>query len=161
MTMNARRRFLRVLAAASVVAGCGDEGGAPSVGTSGGAGGAMGQPEFPEGYVLLGNVETFPVGTFKPIAQLEIIVAHDPGGVYAMTSRCTHQNCNMIGNDGTSGNGITTCGCHNSVFDPNGEVVSGPASQPLQHFACLVDADGFIAVNPSLPVGLDDRAAVV
>ena len=39
----------------------------------------------------------------------------DAAGVYAMTSRCSHQNCNMLGNDGIFP-GEVICGCHNSHF---------------------------------------------
>ncbi len=152
-----------MVVATSAVAACGDTpdpdpaaGGSTTTG-AGGAGGAP-APDFPEGYEHLGNVATFPPGTFKPIPAKEMIVCHDDLGVYAMTSRCTHQNCDMNGNDGTSGDGITTCGCHGSVYNPNGEVIQGPAVAPLAHFSVLIDDAGNIGINQDIIVDIDERA---
>jgi Rieske Fe-S protein len=154
-----RRRFLKVVAAVSLAACATETGDDSSSGAlSGGANNTTGEPEFPEGYRFLGTIETFPEGSFIVIPALQMLIAHDAGGIYAMTSRCTHENCDTVGNDGTSGEGITTCGCHGSVFGANGEVLSGPATDPLPHFACLVDEDGNIAVNKDIVVGIDDRA---
>jgi len=145
-----------------MTAGCGDapddESAAALSGGGPHTGGAPPDTDFPDGYIVLGNLETFPPGTVVPVGSLSLLVGRDELGVYAMTSICTHEQCEMINNDGTSGSGITTCGCHGSVFDPNGVPTKGPASQPLQHFDVLIDDNGYIAVNPTIPVDIDQRA---
>jgi Rieske Fe-S protein len=152
-----------MVVAASVGAACGDgesteplgAGGAGGVGGAGGMGGGL-----PEGYQALGNVSGIPEGALLEAPGFDLFVGRDQGGVYAMTSRCTHQGCNMLANDGIVAPGVIRCGCHNSEFDANGAAIMGPAQAPLQHFAVIVDEAGTIGVNTDEPVGPDERAAV-
>lgn len=169
--MKPKRRHLLVLAMSasgtaltSVVGGCGGESGeddasAASEGTtsssSGGGGGT-----FPQGYLDLGPVEALPVDSLVTVGAFELLVGRDADGVYAMTSRCTHKQCNMIGNDGIGPGNITVCGCHDSAFDPNGLPLNGPATEPLPHFDVIINEVAHIGVNPDITVDLDKRAAV-
>lgn len=128
---------------------------------SGAAGaGGSGAGTFPEGYVDLGPVAALPVGTLVTVAFEELLVGRDEVGVYAMTSRCTHQGCNMIDNDGVMPGNITQCGCHGSRFDPNGVPIKGPASKPLVHFSVIINDALRIGVNDQLQVDMGERAAV-
>jgi Rieske Fe-S protein len=49
------------------------------------------------------------------------------------------------------------CGCHQSIFDLNGNVVQGPASSPLTHFAVSVAVDGTITVHGGQKVSAATR----
>ena len=164
------RRHLLVLAAAtagtSALAACADDtveddiGPTGSNGASTGAAGGNGASVFPEGYTDLGPVEALPVDSLVAVGFAELLVGRDSAGVYAMTSRCTHQQCNMIGNDGIMAGNITVCGCHNSNFDPNGVPISGPANDPLAHFDVLINDALHIGVNKDMVVDINQRTPV-
>ncbi len=169
--MKPKRRQLLVLAAVAAggnALGCGGEEGIDdddSSGAGGGAGGGGGEgggtaSTFPQGYVDLGPVAALPLGSLVTVAFVELLVGHDAAGIYAMHSRCTHQLCNMIGNDGITAGNITRCGCHGSEFDPNGVPIKGPASQPLPHYRVLINEALHIGVNTDIEVELDERAAL-
>lgn len=109
------------------------------------------------GDVSGGNVSALPVGTLKVVPGVPAIVARDAGGVYAMTTTCTHQSCDM--SSGVSNSGVD-CNCHGSKFDVNGNVVRGPANSPLEHFGISVDASGNITVHGGTTVDAAVRVKV-
>src|SRR5687768_6319522 len=119
--MTQRRHFLKVVAAASMSA-CAPETESSSESGTGTltGGGSTSQHNLPEGFELLGNLTGVPVGAVLEVAGLDLFVGRDAGGVYAMTSRCTHENCNMIANDGVIAPGVIRCRCHGSLYDANG-----------------------------------------
>jgi cytochrome b6-f complex iron-sulfur subunit len=141
-----RRRFLHIVA--------GGVGGVAAVGCmSSGVG-----PE-PVGDVPAGNVAILPVGSVRPLAAVPACVGRDANGVYAMTLTCTHAGCDMGQQGSVSGMGLF-CACHGSRFDTNGNVVAGPAPQPLEHFAVTVDARGDLTVHGGQIVAPDQRLKV-
>lgn len=141
---NTRRVFLCTSAAVGMTLGCG--------------GGSGSEPEA-FGTVAAGNVGTLPVGTLTAVAGAPVIVGRDAGGLYAMTSTCTHEGCDMAADGAIGADGIS-CGCHGSRFDANGAVVRGPANAPLVHFAVTVDAAGNVSVDGKSKVAPDTRTAV-
>lgn len=94
----------------------------------------------------VGTEAQFPAGTWKLVGQ--IIVAQDTNGFFAFTGICTHQGCLV---DPPASNGSTFCPCHGSRFDGNGNVIAGPATTPLRHFAVNV-CGGDVYVNTSKTV---------
>ncbi|QYJ17088.1 Arsenite oxidase subunit AioB [Rubrobacter xylanophilus DSM 9941] len=58
-----------------------------------------------------------------------VLVRLKNGDFVAYSAECTHQGCTVSYRD----KGYLACPCHGSVFDPaeGGEVVSGPAEEPL------------------------------
>ncbi len=135
---NARRLFLKVLAAGPLLA-CSDGSGAPQ--------------SFSD--VAAGNVSATSVGTLVTVPNAPCILGRDKDGLYAMTNTCTHQGCDVS----PSGTAIS-CPCHGSRFTANGAVLAGPASSPLVHFAVSLDADGNLTVHGQLQVGADVRTPV-
>jgi len=72
------------------------------------------------------------VGGWLLIVDAQTLVVN-VGGVYrAMTSVCTHSACDR---NWTFTNSKFTCTCHGSEFDTSGNVLQGPANQPLRSFA--------------------------
>lgn len=135
---NARRRFLKILAASPLVA-CSGGSGAPA--------------SF--GKVAAGNVSSTSVGTLSVVPNAPAILARDADGLYAMTITCTHEGCDV------SPNGTTLyCACHGSRFDSNGNVLQGPAGAPLVHFAVTVDPTGAISVDGTMQVAASARTSV-
>jgi Rieske Fe-S protein len=137
MAGKTRREVLRLMGATALVcAGCG--GNDPSTSSA----------------IAAGKVSDYPVGTLKGLAGWSLIVGRDSGGLYAMSSLCTHAGCDMVG--GVSSNGVF-CNCHGSSFDANGNVTGGPARSALQHFALKVDSTGAITVDGTTQVGENVR----
>ena len=67
------------------------------------------------------------------IAQLdgERVAAYrdDDGVLHAVSTLCTHLGCQVNWN---SGDRSWDCPCHGSRFDPDGEILAGPAVRPLE-----------------------------
>ena len=140
-----RRRFLRMTAAAGLVAGCGT----PATGS---------EPE-PFGTVTAGNVSELTVGTLQMVPGAPAYIGRDAHGLYAMTSTCTHEGCDMISQGSVDAAGVY-CACHGSRFDANGAVLQGPATVALAHFKVSVDANGSITVEGGSQVSASVRLAV-
>jgi Rieske Fe-S protein len=56
--------------------------------------------------------------------------------VTAFGPQCTHLGCAIRWDDAKS---EFLCPCHNSVFDAQGKVVSGPAPRPLDRYETKVE----------------------
>ncbi len=96
------------------------------------------------GDVSAGNVSALTLGQIKLIAGSPVVVGLDSGGVYSMTTTCTHAGCDMANDVGPT---ALICTCHGSRFDVNGSVLQGPAHTALEHFAVSLDASGNITVH--------------
>jgi catalase len=89
-------------------------------------------------------------GAIKLVVSGEnpISVANVSGALYAFGDLCTHRQCSLA--HGTLEGHVVTCACHGSQFDvTTGEVVRGPAREPLQTYA--VTSDGGHLVVPREP----------
>lgn len=145
---SGRRRFLTLASGAIVgsVVGCGSP-------TSGA------EPE-PFGDAGAGLLADLPEGTLRPVDGAPALIGRDAGGLYAMTSTCTHEGCDLNHGGWIDGAGVH-CGCHGAAFNLNGAKLSGPAEGPLAHFAVSVDAAGAITVHGASRVAASLRTAVV
>jgi 3-phenylpropionate/trans-cinnamate dioxygenase ferredoxin subunit len=64
---------------------------------------------------------------------------------YAFGDTCTHQGCSLA--DGKLTGTTVTCHCHGSEFNvTNGEVLHGPAPEPVRSYPIRVD-DGVLRVD--------------
>jgi nitrite reductase/ring-hydroxylating ferredoxin subunit len=142
--MPTRRHFLKVLAATSAVACSSSSGGGQAAAT---------------GDIAAGNVSALAVGSLQVIAGQPVVLGRDAGGLYAMSTICTHQQCDMR-NDGSITSTGLTCDCHSSVFDAQGQPTSGPASRALPHYAVEIAAGGAITVHAGVAVSVATRVAV-
>jgi Rieske Fe-S protein len=61
----------------------------------------------------------------------DVLVAHTGTDTFvALSSTCTHQNCEITGHSGTT----FVCPCHGSTFDASGKVTGGPAPASLTQY---------------------------
>jgi len=56
----------------------------------------------------------------------------------ALTSVCTHSGCDT---NWSFSNSTYNCSCHGSKFDAQGNVITGPATQPLKVYATSVSGN--------------------
>jgi nitrite reductase/ring-hydroxylating ferredoxin subunit len=67
-----------------------------------------------------------------------IAVANVDGTRYAFADTCTHLRCSLA--EGYLEGTVVTCPCHGSRFDvTTGEVLRGPAREPVRSFAVRVE----------------------
>jgi cytochrome b6-f complex iron-sulfur subunit len=111
------------------------------------------------GDVAAGNESALSVDSLSAIPGVPACIGRDAMGVYAMTLTCTHEGCDM-GETGTVSAQGLHCGCHGSEFDVDGNVVTGPATTPLAHFAVSADAAGELTVHTGSEVDASTRLAV-
>lgn len=83
-----------------------------------------------------------------------VAVYRDTGGVYAISTICTHLGCVVKAN----AEGFE-CPCHGSRFQADGTVSKGPAPQPLQWLKVTAADGGFhIDEGKTVPVGTRVKA---
>lgn len=73
-----------------------------------------------------------------------IFIVREPKGIYVLSAICTHLGCNINWFDSES---QFKCPCHGSFFDLNGDVIGGPAPEPLFRTMVRLTQDGSIEVN--------------
>ncbi len=111
------------------------------------------------GDVAAGNAARLLVGSLETVGAYPVCIGRDAAGAYAMTLTCTHAGCDMGETGSVSPQGLR-CGCHGSEFDINGDVVRGPATRPLVHFALTVDASGNLIIHSDQIVSPSQRLTV-
>ncbi len=113
----------------------------------------------PSGLIPAGNIDALAVGDLSAVAGMMVAIGLDAGGLYAVTTICTHLDCDMSEQGSISATELV-CDCHGSVFDGAGGVVTGPATQPLEFFAVEVDAEGEITIDADSVVDASERVTV-
>jgi nitrite reductase/ring-hydroxylating ferredoxin subunit len=89
---------------------------------------------------------SFAMGTLTYVAAANAYIGRDAGGLYGMYALCTH----TVGNLTVSATQLT-CVVHGARFSLTGELLQGPATVGLPHFAmCL--KNGNVAVDPKVIV---------
>lgn len=72
------------------------------------------------------------------LAGERIAVANVGGTFHAFGDTCTHLRCSLA--EGELEGTVVTCPCHGSKFDvTSGEVLRGPAHEPVQSYAARVE----------------------
>ena len=171
LTEVSRREFC-AFACGVALAGCfGDNGGAVQTGSLDGSDGNAGPDAStvnpPDGghadggvaatcsgtYFDVGTPASFLLNTPKQFGSPNYIyVVRDANGLYALTSKCTHQGVvtNISGSQ-------FHCNAHGANFTFNGVVTTGPANKALQHYAMCTLANGNVGVQTSIKVDASAR----
>lgn len=78
--------------------------------------------------------------------KFRVWVVRTDKGFYVFEARCTHLGCtpNWFGVENRF-----KCPCHGSNYNPQGDVVAGPAPEPLRRVEITLAADGQILINKS------------
>jgi nitrite reductase/ring-hydroxylating ferredoxin subunit len=140
-----RRQFCSGLAGCvgvAVAAGCGSSSGAVDVDAAG-SGGVCSTATALD----VGAPSTFMMNVPVYFAAGFLFVVRDAGGLYALTARCPHQGFTTR----VEGS-VFVCPRHGSMFSFDGALLTGPATQPLVHYAmCMLD-NGNVGVLTSQTV---------
>lgn len=104
----------------------------------------------------VGGPDDFPTGTATFLPEQRLFVFNTEAGFYAISSICTHLGCNV---NHVPGGGFA-CPCHGSRYDANGQVVHGPAPQPLAWFGLSLSSRGELVVDERRIVEPDYRFKV-
>ena len=84
-----------------------------------------------------GRVDSFDKNGIYPFSTGQFILKrYQDGGFLAMSIKCTHLGCIVNVNSKTGG---FNCPCHASQFDKFGEVLSAPATRPLDIYPITIE----------------------
>lgn len=86
-------------------------------------------------WTAVGAEADFPLNEPKFLEDLKLFVVRDAEGVRALTSRCTHRGCTVSWADDAF-----VCPCHQARFTMKGEVLKGPARDPLETIPAKIEA---------------------
>jgi Rieske Fe-S protein len=103
-----------------------------------------------------GSASSIAPGTLTALQTGPAAIGRDAGGIYALSLVCTHQGCDIRAG-GIVNAGEVVCNCHGSVFDAQGTVLRGPATQPLPHLTVTEDATGELTIHGDEPTSPSTR----
>ena len=81
------------------------------------------------------------------IGDRKISVMKGDNGLYALVRNCTHMGCIPYLDNQEQ---LFRCPCHGSVFTLEGDVVKGPAPEPLYRASITVNRRGRVEVNGAI-----------
>ena len=85
------------------------------------------------------TVAEVPVGSGVIVG--DIVVTQPTAGAFAgLSSVCPHAGCNV----NKIVDGAIVCPCHGSRFNLDGSVAKGPATEPLEARAVVVEGDSIV-----------------
>ena len=154
LTAISRRQFCSAIAGCvglTVVAGCGGSSDGQGVDAPAESGGVC--PTT--GALDVGMPSAFTLNMPVYFAMGFVFVVRDANGLYALTARCPHQGFTTM----VEGNYIV-CPRHGSEFSFDGALLTGPATQPLVHYAMCTLDNGHVGVLTSQLVSESQRLAV-
>lgn len=99
----------------------------------------------------IGKIDEFPLNTFTFMGDKKIFIYRDRTSLKALSAVCTHLGCII----NKTPNGFR-CPCHGSYFNPQGEVLSGPAPRALSWYKIEMGPGGQLIVDISKRVNADE-----
>jgi cytochrome b6-f complex iron-sulfur subunit len=96
------------------------------------------------GIIDAGPAAAVAVGEALYVGDGRFFLCRDAGGLFAMSSVCTHQGCEV---DFRAGSEDFLCPCHSSVFGFDGTVQIPPATGDLPHLPACLNAQGDVLVS--------------
>ena len=102
-------------------------------------------------YHRIGSVTDFEPGVMKPfrLGNDDIAVVKRGEEFYAFSIFCTHEGITLTAGYGHVAREFVVCMMHSSVFKlETGEVVAGPASDPLQTYQIKIEGEDVLVWTP-------------
>jgi 3-phenylpropionate/trans-cinnamate dioxygenase ferredoxin component len=93
-------------------------------------------------FTTVGRADEVPEGEMRSyqVGGDDVAVANVDGEFHAFSDICTHMQCLL--SEGDLDGTTVTCACHGSEFDvTSGDVLGGPATEPVQAYELRVDGD--------------------
>jgi cytochrome b6-f complex iron-sulfur subunit len=103
--------------------------------------------------VKAGKPDQFPPNSVTLDAQSGIYLVNSAKGYYALGAICTHLGCLTAWKPELD---LIACPCHGSRFNRDGIKVAGPAPQPLPWLKVWLAEDGFLMVDRSTPLKVQE-----
>lgn len=103
----------------------------------------------------VGDPSIFQLNTPVLFSSKNFFVVRDAGGLYALSSRCTHEQAQC----GVS-SGRFRCPRHGALFTFDGAIISGPVNRPLVHYPMCLMSSGHVGVDTSRTTTTTDRLDV-
>jgi nitrite reductase/ring-hydroxylating ferredoxin subunit len=103
----------------------------------------------------VGAPSSYAMSSPKYFSSGAFFVVRDSGGLYALTSRCTHEGATL-----SSQSGEFYCPRHGAEFTYNGDIIGGPVFTPLKHYSMCILPNGNAGVQTSKTVSASTRLAV-
>ena len=106
-------------------------------------------PDSTSTVIPVGQPANYPRNSLLYAPDARVYIGRDRQGFYALDAVCTHLGCLVERKE----EGGFVCPCHDSHFDAEGQVETGPATQPLPHLRLWLDEEeGQLFVDRSQPV---------
>ena len=86
-------------------------------------------------WIAVGSEADFVLDQPVLVADGTVYVVRRASGLSALSARCTHASCKVLWREGEY-----VCPCHQARFGPAGEVLKGPAREPLPAVPVKVEA---------------------
>jgi len=93
-------------------------------------------------WTAVGDLEEFPQDEAVYVEDYRVYVIRAEDGVRALSPRCTHRGCTVGWSEGEF-----VCPCHQARFNAEGQVLDGPARDPLETISAKVE-DGQVWLAP-------------
>jgi 3-phenylpropionate/trans-cinnamate dioxygenase ferredoxin component len=93
-------------------------------------------------FVTVGKADEVPEGEARSfdVGGKAVAVARVNGSWFAFDDTCTHRHCSL--SEGEIWEDAIACPCHGSEFAlATGEVMNGPATEPVQSYEVRVEGD--------------------
>ena len=121
----------------------------------------VGSPDAPSGATCSGTAtdvgapSSYTTNSPKYFSSGRFFVVRDSGGLYALSSLCTHEGATL-----SSQSNEFYCPRHGAQFTYNGDIISGPVFTPLKHYSMCILSNGNAGVQTSQTVSSSTRLAV-
>ena len=89
----------------------------------------------------IGKAENYPFDSRTTLPEIPALLIHSREGFSAISLICTHLGCTVEAKSDSF-----ACPCHGSLYDVEGAVTKGPASQALQKLKVELLPDGKLVV---------------
>ncbi|RMF88106.1 MAG: hypothetical protein D6736_11330 [Nitrospinota bacterium] len=100
----------------------------------------------PPAFFRAGRLEQYPPGTVSERWKEgeRVWIVHTDAGLYSLVATCTHLGCTP---NWSPAEKVFKCPCHGSVFTLEGDVVAGPAPEPLYRTPIRLTPEGELIVG--------------